>query len=71
MDHSMNWITGGVSMMFLWWVLIVVGIVFLVKWITQTSRNHPDKSALDILKERYAQGKISEEEFERKKKAIE
>ena len=67
MDHSMNWITGGGSMMFLWWIFIIGGIVFLVKWIAQTSRSNPDKSALDILKGRYARGEISKEEFERMK----
>lgn len=58
--------------MILWWVLLIAAIVFLVTWVVkQTSRGggkHP--SALDVLKERYARGEISKQEFEEKKRDI-
>jgi putative membrane protein len=42
--------------------------VALGKWIFERSGDRPrDKTALDILKERYARGEIGKEEFEQKK----
>lgn len=59
--------------MILFWSLIILGIVAIVKWLSDssTNTNSPQvKSALDILKERYARGEIEREEFEQKKQDL-
>ena len=65
----------GWGMGFGWLIgLIILGIFIwlVVKVINQnnSSGSSNNKSALDILKERYAKGEIGKEEFEEKKKDI-
>jgi putative membrane protein len=65
---------GGGFFMILFWIVIIAIIVMLAKWLfTGSSRiDLPrGKSALDILKERYARGEIGKDEFEQKKRDLE
>ena len=72
-----NWGMGWFGMIFMiaFWVLIIVGLVFLIKWLIQsTGSGKPGgrmgSSAIEILKERYARGEIDQAEFEAKKKDL-
>lgn len=58
----------------LFWGLLIAGIVMLVKcsWGSGAcEKRGQEKSALDLLKERYARGEIERDEFEQKKRDLE
>ena len=64
---GMGWF-GGIFMM-IFWVLVLVGLVFLIKWLIQTTNRVKSDAgnsnrSLGILKERYARGEIDTAEFE-------
>jgi len=65
-------IWGGI-MMFVFWIAIIVGVVFLIKWIISQNQTNErkDENPLDILKRRYAKGEITKEEFEEVKRDLE
>jgi putative membrane protein len=67
-----EWHGYGGGMMWFFWVLIIVALVGFVMFATRRGGIPPgnEKSALEILKERYAKGEIDREEFEQKKKDI-
>lgn len=67
--------------MVLFWVLVVIAFVVLIRWMMYGRRREwhgngaggddgADHSAMNILKERYAKGEINKEEFEEKKKDL-
>lgn len=62
----------GGGFMWLFWILLIVVIVWVVKAVAGSSNNSPDKqkSALDILEERYARGEIDQQEFQQKRKDL-
>ncbi|MFQ5846515.1 MAG: SHOCT domain-containing protein [Candidatus Methylomirabilales bacterium] len=82
MTGSMMWGPGwlgsgyglfGMLLMLLFWVLIIVGVVLIVRWLIGEARSSQPGSSetpLDILKKRYARGEIDKEQFENIKRDL-
>jgi len=82
----MGWGWGwfGMVHMVLWWLLIILGIVVLAKWlfsgsgrssagdrVSADNRRGAGDRALAILRERYARGEIDKQEFEARRSDLE
>ncbi|MDP2754704.1 MAG: SHOCT domain-containing protein [Nitrospirota bacterium] len=66
MGFGLGWFT-----MIIFWVLLILGIVYLVKIIAGSpKKGDKEGTAIDILKKRYAKGEISKEEFDKIKDDI-
>lgn len=63
-----------VFIMVIFWILITIGVVLLVKWFLDQSKGQSktkDVSALETAQLRYARGEITREEFEEIKTNLE
>ncbi|WP_148882248.1 SHOCT domain-containing protein [Thermococcus aciditolerans] len=61
----------GAIFMLLFWVLIIAGIIWFIKWLVeQSSSSTSKKSALEILDEKYARGEIDDEEYEKRRRRL-
>ena len=73
----MGWV--GPIMMILFWGLLIVGIVVLIRYLSAQTRSvgtsaasgAAGRDALAILRERYARGEIETAEYEEKKRVLE
>ncbi len=67
------WGAWGIGMMLMLLVLcglVIVGFVFGIRWLGSQEKESRSDSAVEILRQRYARGEISKEEFEAKKREI-
>jgi len=69
-DHGGWMFGGGIGMVLVWLVPIALVIWLVSTWGKSSGGNPTEKTALDILKERYAKGEIGKDEFEGKKRDI-
>ncbi len=69
--HDMGFGAGAMGIgMLLFWGLIIAAIVFLARGFAggvRCSHSSAQKTALDVLKERYARGEIDRTEYEQKR----
>ncbi len=64
------WGIGMGLMMLVFWGLIIVALVLGIRWLVTQGREPRSDSALEILRQRYARGEISKEEFEAMKRDL-
>lgn len=69
-----GWFFGPI-MMIVFIAVVVVVIVLLVRWLGGPGHggalhHPPDKTPIDILKERFARGEIDKEEFEERRRVL-
>jgi putative membrane protein len=64
------WGIGMMVMMFLFWAVLITGLVLGVRWLAAQGREPRRDTALDTLRERYARGEINREEFESRKQDL-
>ena len=72
-NGMMNWGWGGTVFQILFLVVIIIAVVWAIRYFTgqrQIGSTPGGDSALDILKRRYANGEIDKQEFEQKKKDL-
>lgn len=66
MGHGFGWL-----LMILFWILVIIGIFYLVRRLSGGSGGRQEgDNALSILRERYARGDISKEEFEQMREEL-
>lgn len=68
-----GWWGGGWLGMIVFWVLLVLAVAALIKWLSgrDGSTGGDTGTPMQVLKKRYARGEIDTEEFERKKRELE
>ena len=71
--HMSGWGMGlGFGMMILFWGALIVGAVFLVRWLSEQGHGTVRKSdALETLKQRLARGEIDIDDYEARRKVLE
>ncbi|MFH5886000.1 SHOCT domain-containing protein [Halalkalibaculum sp. DA3122] len=70
--HDFNFFGGG-WMMFVWWFLIIALVAFAIRAVMnagQSSQSQRKETPMEILKRRYAEGEIDEEEFNKRKQEL-
>ncbi len=59
--------------MWIFWILIIAAVIWFIAVATRRDSGSPgrDKSAREILEERYARGEIDRDEYQQKKRDLE
>jgi len=64
------WGAGMMLMMFVFWAVVIAGIILGIRWLVSQGRPARGDAALEILRQRYARGEIDKQEFEARKRDL-
>lgn len=67
---GMGWGWFGIPLMLLFWGVLLFAVIMLVRYLA-AGRGSSHGNAIEILRERYARGEISFEEYEESKRNLE
>lgn len=68
---GMGWGWFGFPLMLLFWGVLIFAVIMMVRFWSVGHSNSSRIDPIDILKERYARGEISVEEYEERKRNLE
>ena len=78
--NMIGWFGGGIGWLgmilcLIFFILIIIGVIFLIVWIVKKATYSGNEaktgsSTLEVLKERYAKGEITKEQYEDVKKDL-
>ena len=66
-----NWWFMGMGLMFLFWIAVILLVIWAVRSLFPRVTSTRRDQALEILRERYAAGKIDAEEYEQARATLE
>jgi putative membrane protein len=68
-----GWMIGGWLMMLVFWALVIIGVVALVRFLNDRGgqgRPKEPETPLEILRRRYAAGELTKEQFDEMKRTV-
>lgn len=65
-----GWMAAGWVTMLMFWVLVIVGVVAVVRWANARGAGQHSETPAEILRRRYAAGEITKEQFESMKRDV-
>jgi putative membrane protein len=69
-DWGAGWWVLMAVMMVLFWGLVIVGAVWLIRALMSERHGHGDRSPLEVLDRRLASGEITPEDYRQRREAI-
>ena len=64
------WHLGIMLLMLAFWGAVIAGVVLSIRWLRSQGERRGSDPALEILRQRYARGDISKEEFDAKRRDL-